>query len=654
MAGLMAYLQGPGRRDEHEHPHLVAGDAGVMAWYSGAELSKPDAMRLARYLDRPSAALDVEVNRGRYEQVEVGREPGGQRVLERRKTGETDAHVYHVALSARAEEGRLGDETWQAIAVAFVDKMGLAGDPRPAQDDEAREPRPSTRWAAVHHGLSEQGNDHIHLVVNLVAEDGSKVNVHRDFVRAREVCRELEEEFGLMPLHPNEYELTRTYARAEYERGRLDEQAAGSSSRIPWPELSDEQQHALMGRECGTSAEWQRVLASREQRATPDTAEAFTHQGARESMGRARARAAYQQQVDGGAASVPWGALSPAARSDQIRRAMPAEDPTKTLARTVRACAAASENEAEFVRRLRQHRLLVRPRFAQGRTDVVEGYSVAQRPDAGERPIWRGGNRLGKDLSLPRLREEWAGEDHPAAAASAATAAVAEWTAAQRKQPPAAPGRETVTPGPDLWQQVAAELTAMREQLRSIPVDDPETWARVARQSAGALSAWSTSTEPEPGPLAATADALAASAQTPRRAERPRTTVPSIAGSAYLLLAASHGGPGADLAVVKAFMNLTKAVYDMRVASGEALRARRLHQVVRGQLETVARSLAETQAPATQTAAAAAAVAIARQGSSSARDIVDPARRPAAPQATPPPTRRPGPASPGRDDSIER
>ena len=32
--------------------------------------------------------------------------------------------------------------------------------------------------------------------------------------------------------------------------------------------------------------------------------------------------------------------------------------------------------------------VLVRPRFADGTTDVVTGYSVAQRPADGGRPIW--------------------------------------------------------------------------------------------------------------------------------------------------------------------------------------------------------------------------------------------------------------------------
>ena len=35
------------------------------------------------------------------------------------------------------------------------------------------------RWVAVRHGLSKAGNDHIHIAVNLVREDGAKASMHQ-------------------------------------------------------------------------------------------------------------------------------------------------------------------------------------------------------------------------------------------------------------------------------------------------------------------------------------------------------------------------------------------------------------------------------------------------------------------------------------------
>ncbi len=36
MAGLMTYLVGEGRHNEHEEPHLVGGDHALIAWYDDA------------------------------------------------------------------------------------------------------------------------------------------------------------------------------------------------------------------------------------------------------------------------------------------------------------------------------------------------------------------------------------------------------------------------------------------------------------------------------------------------------------------------------------------------------------------------------------------------------------------------------------------
>ena len=59
---------------------------------------------------------------------------------------------------------------------------------------------PSLRWAAIRHGVSKNGNDHIHLAVNLVHEDGSIADVFRDWKRAQAACRELEIQHGLRQL----------------------------------------------------------------------------------------------------------------------------------------------------------------------------------------------------------------------------------------------------------------------------------------------------------------------------------------------------------------------------------------------------------------------------------------------------------------------
>ena len=61
MGGLMSYLVGPGRANEHTEPHLVAGDVAMLAWHDDAELSRDGAFAIARHLDRPRTATGVEV-----------------------------------------------------------------------------------------------------------------------------------------------------------------------------------------------------------------------------------------------------------------------------------------------------------------------------------------------------------------------------------------------------------------------------------------------------------------------------------------------------------------------------------------------------------------------------------------------------------------
>ena len=40
MSGLMTYLVGPGRSNEHTEPHLVGGDPALLAWHDDAELDR--------------------------------------------------------------------------------------------------------------------------------------------------------------------------------------------------------------------------------------------------------------------------------------------------------------------------------------------------------------------------------------------------------------------------------------------------------------------------------------------------------------------------------------------------------------------------------------------------------------------------------------
>ena len=187
MAGLMMYLAGPGRANDHTDQHVIAGHDVVMQAARGASLQDSDTvLDLALILDQPRRVYGTEVKAPVHEWDEAN-----QRKV---KVGEKDAHVWHCSLSLNPTEGPLSDAQWSAIATDFVDEMGFT-DPDGGK---------SCRWVAVRHGLSKNGNDHVHIAVSLVAEDGSKARTHNDHRRAQSACNALEKKYGLQVLESRE------------------------------------------------------------------------------------------------------------------------------------------------------------------------------------------------------------------------------------------------------------------------------------------------------------------------------------------------------------------------------------------------------------------------------------------------------------------
>jgi hypothetical protein len=231
---------------------------------------------------------------------------------------------------------------------------------------------------------------------------------------------------------------------------------------------------------------------------------------------------------------------------------------------------------------------LVRPRYAKNTTDVIVGYSVAERPTQGERPIWFGGGTLASDLKLGALREEWMASPH------LATEAAAEWNAAARnKRKVSKTGPENATPSADVWVEYTRNATALVEKLRGLPRDDHATWAKAAREVSGAFAAWSHRLEPTPGPLAATAAELSRTAQlrAPRQYSKP-VALPSIAGTAMLFMAASSKNKtAAQSALMLQLVNTAFAIHEMHQQSGRTREAQRIRAVVTEQLKPFAATM---------------------------------------------------------------
>ncbi len=148
--GLLYYLYGPGKFEEHTDPHLVA------SWDHNAPDPGRDAtatlQQLQQLLDQP------------VENIDQAQRP--------RK------HVWHLSVRNGAEDRILTDEEWGDIARRMVAAAGI-------DDPEAR---------AADGQRSAHADDHIHIVATLVREDGYKPDLDNDAARVQAQARALEVE----------------------------------------------------------------------------------------------------------------------------------------------------------------------------------------------------------------------------------------------------------------------------------------------------------------------------------------------------------------------------------------------------------------------------------------------------------------------------
>jgi len=193
VAGLLAYLFGPGKREEHVNPHLIAAWTGSpdleTLQPSGTRTGRHNITHLARLLNQPVNAA-------------------------RRAPPKT---VWHCSVRNHPTDRTLSDQQWRHIAAEIMHAVGLAphGDPH------------AVRWVAVRHAA-----DHIHIVATLVRQDGRTAWAWNDRPRAQAAARDLESRYGLHQVGPvdrtahtrpgaAEVNKTRRQQRAEVPRDRL-------------------------------------------------------------------------------------------------------------------------------------------------------------------------------------------------------------------------------------------------------------------------------------------------------------------------------------------------------------------------------------------------------------------------------------------------
>lgn len=181
VAGLVRYLYGPGRHNEHVDAHLVAAwDACTPAELAAME--PPVGERGAVDYRPLIASLELA----------LALREGGERLP-----------VWHCPLRVAPGDRRLTDAEWGEVARDVMARTGIAG-----RGDEA-----GARWVAVRHDA-----DSIHLVAVLARQDGARCHPQFDYRRVREACLAAEAGYGLVSTAPADGTAAPGSTRAETEK----------------------------------------------------------------------------------------------------------------------------------------------------------------------------------------------------------------------------------------------------------------------------------------------------------------------------------------------------------------------------------------------------------------------------------------------------
>ncbi|OLL70596.1 hypothetical protein Ae168Ps1_6061c [Pseudonocardia sp. Ae168_Ps1] len=189
LSGLVYYLMGPGRANEHVDQRVVA------AWDGCVEVHQPslradgsfDVSGVVAELSDPAVAAGVSLRP----------QAGGER---RPKQGP----VWHCSLRCAPEDSELSDEQWSEVVEDLMDRTGIA----------RRGDLDGCRWVAIRHA-----GDHVHVAAVLVGQvSGRRVSPSFDRRRARETCQVWEERLELTRTAAADRSSVSGPSRAELEK----------------------------------------------------------------------------------------------------------------------------------------------------------------------------------------------------------------------------------------------------------------------------------------------------------------------------------------------------------------------------------------------------------------------------------------------------
>ncbi|UAK31179.1 hypothetical protein K8O92_25560 [Nocardia asteroides] len=264
----------------------------------------------------------------------------------------------------------------------------------------------------------------------------------------------------------------------------------------------------------------------------------------------------------------------------------------RMLRRTLRATAAVSLSEVEWIRRMRSTGTLLQPRVS-----VLDGYVagyIAQWRDAHSRRLGPAITDLevGAGLTLRDLRDGW--EDDAHAMADAQT----EWKLPRSVAPSA---RETVVSvDTAFWALALADVRSFNETLARVRSIDRAAWRWAASRVSGVLAIWSWRMEPDAtGPFAVAAHEVGLSALAAGSRTRPPSFgshVPDLGQAAFVLaqLCREVRDPPTESDLVGELITSIAAIIKAHRERGEIVRASGIYATAVGPLKWVQHDIRPT------------------------------------------------------------
>lgn len=127
----------------------------------------------------------------------------------------TEKHTLHISLNPNPKN-ELNDEHFQDIAVHYMQEMGYGNQP----------------FVVFKH--TDTGRSHIHIVSVCVDENGKKISDKFEKRRSMNVCRELEQKFGLVPAISSENKQNHlVFQPVNHQNGDIKSQIASIVRHLP-------------------------------------------------------------------------------------------------------------------------------------------------------------------------------------------------------------------------------------------------------------------------------------------------------------------------------------------------------------------------------------------------------------------------------------